>query len=98
MSKTWKKLKKNLDGMYKLKITPQAKLQLKTITKKHYQLAISNALDEIKDNPFAGKLLTRELTGRFSFKIGIYRIIYLVNKKDKVVNILYAGHRSKIYD
>ena len=83
--------------MFKLKITSQAKSQLKQISKKHHQLAISNALDVIKEDPFVGKPLSRELTGRFSYKVGIYRIIYIINKRDRIVNILSAGHRSVIY-
>lgn len=83
--------------MFKLKITSQAKSQLKQISKKHHQLAISNALDEIKEDPFVGKPLSRELTGRFSYKVGIYRIIYIINKRDRIINILSAGHRSVIY-
>jgi len=83
--------------MFKLKITSQAKSQLKQISKKHHQLAISNALDEIKEDPFIGKPLSRELTGRFSYKVGIYRIIYIINKRDRIVNILFAGHRATVY-
>ena len=84
--------------MFKLKITSQAKSQLKQISKKHHQLAISNALDEIKEDPFMGKSLSRELTGRFSYKVGVYRIIYKINEKDKIVYILSAGHRATVYD
>jgi mRNA-degrading endonuclease RelE of RelBE toxin-antitoxin system len=39
-----------------------------------------------------------ELTGKFSFRVGVYRIIYKVNKKDKVVDILTAGHRATVYE
>jgi mRNA interferase RelE/StbE len=84
--------------MFKLKITSQAKSQLRQISKKHHKLAISNALDEIKEDPFSGKPLSRELTGKFSFKVGIYRIIYIINEQDRIVNILFAGHRAIVYD
>ena len=84
--------------MFKLKVTSQAKSQLKQISKKHLQLAISNVLDEIKENPFLGKPLSRKLIGRFSYKVGVYRIIYKINEKDKIVYILSAGHRATVYD
>ena len=84
--------------MFKLKITSQAKSQLKQISKKHHKLAISNALDEIREDPFLGKPLSRDLTGRFSYKLGVYRIIYIINENDKIVNVLFAGHRATVYD
>ena len=83
--------------MYQIKLTGKAKKELKDI-RKIYEGAINFALEEIKDNPFIGKKLTRDLTGKFSFKVGIYRIIYNINKKDKIVNILTAGHRATIYE
>lgn len=82
--------------MYKVVISSGAKNELKKISKFH-QEAIISALGEIKEDPFSGKPLTRELTGRFSFKVGFFRIIYKVNKKDKIVQVITAGHRSKIY-
>jgi len=83
--------------MYKLKLSVKAKAQLKKISKVYYQEAISTALLDIKEDPFVGKLLTRELTGRFSYKVGMYRIVYKVKKKDKIVYIITAGHRSTVY-
>lgn len=83
--------------MFRLKITPQAKSQLKQIYKEHQKLAISIAFEEIKDDPYLGKPLSRKLEGKFSYKVGTYRIIYKINKKDKIVYILTAGHRSTIY-
>ena len=62
------------------------------------QKAIILALTEIKDDPFLGKPLTRELSGRFSFRVGIYRIVYKVNLKDKIIDILTAGHRATVYE
>lgn len=84
--------------MFKLNVTSQAKSQLRQVSKRHHKLAISNALVEIRENPFLGKPLTRDLTGRFSYKVGVYRIIYLINTKDEIVTILFAGHRATVYD
>lgn len=84
--------------MYKLEITATAKIQLKQIEKIYEQNAINNAFREIKEDPFVGKPLSRELTGRFSYRVGIYRIIYKINYKDKIVRILTAGHRAIVYE
>jgi len=84
--------------MFKLKITSRAKSQLKQISKDHHKLAIFTAIEELKDDPYLGKALSRELSGKFSYKVGVYRIIYVINENDKIVNILSAGHRSTIYE
>lgn len=83
--------------MYRIIISPRAKQELKKI-EKLYRQAAAEAIDEIKENPFSGKPLTRELTGKFSYKISVFRIIYKINKKDKNISILTAGHRSIVYN
>ena len=83
--------------MYKLKIASKAKTQLKKISKLYQQRAVYTALQDIKDDPQLGKPLTRELTGRFSYKIGVYRIIYKIKERDKVIFVLAAGHRATVY-
>ncbi len=82
--------------MYRIIISPRAKKQLKPI-RKIYQQAINEALEEITYYPLAGKPLTRELTGKYSYKIGTYRIIYKVSKRDQKIYVLSAGHRATIY-
>ena len=82
--------------MYKIIVSSNARRELKEISKSH-QEAIVSALEEIKEDPLVGKPLTRELTGRFSYKVSVFRIIYKINKKDKIVYVLTAGHRSRVY-
>lgn len=53
---------------------------------------------ELKDDPLVGKPLTRELTGKFSLRVGTYRVIYKINRQDKIIYILTAGHRSTVYN
>lgn len=82
--------------MFQLKITARAKRELKSISYRHRE-TISRVFSEIRDDPYIGKPLTRELTGKFSYKFSVYRIIYKINEKDKIVIIITAGHRSTIY-
>jgi len=82
--------------MFKVEITSGAKKELKRISRLHKQ-AIALAIEEIRDDPTIGKPLTRELTGRYSYRVGVYRIIYKINSEDKIVYILTAGHRAKVY-
>ena len=83
--------------MYQLKISTKAEKELKKISKKYQQHAIYAALEDIKEEPTIGKPLVRELTGRYSYRIGVYRLIYKISKKDKIVYIISVGHRSTIY-
>ncbi len=82
--------------MYKLRISAKAKRRLAHISI-HHQTAILEAFHEIQDDPFMGKPLSRQLTGRFSFRVGVYRIIYKIREFDRIVEILSAGHRSVVY-
>lgn len=83
--------------MYLIIVAPKAKKQLKPI-RKIYQQAIDEALKEIKYNPLIGKSLTRELTGKYSYRIGVYRIIYKINNRDQKIYVISAGHRATIYE
>ncbi|MFH0936744.1 MAG: type II toxin-antitoxin system RelE/ParE family toxin [Candidatus Daviesbacteria bacterium] len=82
--------------MFKLLISVRAQKRIRLLKISH-QEAILSALQEIKEDPFIGKPLTRELMGRFSYRVGIYRIIYQVNQQDKTIRILNAGHRATVY-
>ncbi len=82
--------------MFRLKITAKAKKDLKLI-KSRYQHSISLAFQEIKEDPSIGKPLERKLTGRYTYRVGVYRIIYTLHKKDKIITVLSAGHRGMVY-
>lgn len=82
--------------MYTLKIFPKARKNLKEISHR-YQETLLTAFEDLRDDPFLGKPLERELTGRYTYRVGVYRIIYKIRKKDKVVEILDAGHRATVY-
>jgi mRNA interferase RelE/StbE len=82
--------------MYKIKLTAKARNELIELSKKK-QLSISYVIEELKENPFSGKPLARELVRKYSYRVGVYRVIYKVNKKDEIITIISAGHRSTIY-
>ncbi|OGE32135.1 hypothetical protein A2631_02145 [Candidatus Daviesbacteria bacterium RIFCSPHIGHO2_01_FULL_44_29] len=77
-------------------ISSKASKKLKLLKKSH-QDAILSAFEEIKEDPLIGKPLTRELTGRFSYRVGVYRVIYKINQKDQIIQVLSAGHRAHVY-
>lgn len=83
--------------MHEIIIAPQAKKELKKLPRR-YKEAVSEAILEIRTDPFiSGKPLTRDFTGKYSYKVGAFRTIYKINKKDKIVYVLTAGHRSRVY-
>lgn len=83
---------------YILIISAKANKKLKEIAKEHKQ-AVVYALQDIKDYPsLVGKSLGRDLKGRFSYRMGIYRIIYQIHEKDKTILVISAGHRGVIYN
>ncbi len=82
--------------VYRLVVAAAARRKIKLIPREH-QEAVVFALTEVRENPFAGKALTRELTGRFSFRIGVYRLVYKVDQKDKVIQVINVGHRANVY-
>ena len=83
--------------MYRIKLSSQAKKELGDFKKRH-QTATSLAIEDLKDDPFMGTKLGRELTGYYSYRVGVYRIIYRVDDKQKIVFIITFGHRSVVYD
>jgi len=83
--------------MFKVKLTARAKRELKNISKLHKD-SIGLIFEEQKEDALIGKPLNRKLTGLFSYRIGVYRIIYKVNLLDETIIIVTAGHRSTAYN
>lgn len=55
------------------------------------------ALLALGDDPRLGKPLKHELKGRWSYRIGSYRVIYRIKDDRLVVLVLDIGHRREIY-
>ena len=59
---------------------------------------IRSRLDIIREEPFTGKRLERELSGYRSLRAKRFRIIYKFNETEKIIEIHYVGHRRDVYD
>ena len=57
---------------------------------------IRKALDEILEDPNAGKYLVEDLEGMRSYKIGRFRIVYRVEEASIIV--ISIGPRKSIYE
>ena len=64
----------------------------------HLRPVIKSKIEQIREDPYTGKFLERELSGYFSLRAKRYRIIYKILEEDKVIQIHYVGHRKDIYE
>ena len=64
--------------------------QIKPIVKSHLQ--------NLKENPYLGKALERELSGYYSLKMRRFLVIYKIDHQNHIVQIHYVGHRKDIYE
>jgi len=80
----------------KLVYKPQVLRQLKKIPPPH-QKRIIRKLELLSLHPLSGKPLTGQLKGLYSLRAWPYRIIYLINKKFKEIQIISIIHRQSAY-
>jgi mRNA interferase RelE/StbE len=59
---------------------------------------IKSHIEQLKENPYLGKGLERELSGYYSLPMKRFRIIYNMDHQRHEVYIHYVGHRKNIYE
>jgi len=59
---------------------------------------IVEAVEKAVANPYAGTKLRGELEGLWRWRIGKYRIIYMINESEKAVVFVDVGLRKAIYE
>ena len=60
--------------------------------------SIKQALRSLSSHPFSGEPLLRELAGLWKYKVRRFRIVYRINRKDRVIRIFAIGHRREVYE
>ena len=85
--------------MYKILLTKSAEKDFSCLfrTNKIIFARIQSALHSIAEDPAQGKPLKLSLKGKWSYRVGVYRIIYSVEHKILTVYVLDIGHRREIY-
>lgn len=85
--------------MYKIILLSCAEKFYRKIAQTNSELLarIDNIFDSLKTNPFLGKPLKDKMKGKFSLRVGIYRIIYSVRKEELIIYILDIAHRREVY-
>jgi mRNA interferase RelE/StbE len=59
---------------------------------------IKQKIESLREDPFLGKALERELAGYYSLRTKKFRVIYRLDHPRKTVQIHYLGYRRDIYD
>ena len=80
----------------KIALTQTAVKQLLKIPSKQKK-RIEGKIETLATNPFSTQ--SKKLSGRegWHLRVGDYRILYSVNKKEKLITILSAQHRKDAY-
>ena len=95
----------------KMVITPLSKYQIaetksfekikKKIDKKLYSKIKNFVYPQLKENPFYGsniKKLKDNLEGYYRFRIGNYRLFYLIKDEKLIIVVVDFRHRQQAYD
>ncbi|WP_103287635.1 type II toxin-antitoxin system RelE family toxin [Candidatus Nitrosocaldus islandicus] len=60
--------------------------------------SLTEHIQLLQSNPYLGKRLHGELKGKLSLRIGDYRLIYMIDEKERVVYLLTIRHRKHVYN
>ena len=60
--------------------------------------SIKAHIQKLRDHPYSGKPLEKELSGYRSLRTKRFRIIYKVDHDKQIVQIHYVGHRKDVYE
>ena len=72
----------------------------KQIRELHPQIkpVVKSTIEKLRENPFSGKWLEKELSGYLSMQAKRFRVIYKISDNNQIVEIHYVGHRKDIYE
>jgi len=82
--------------MYRILFSKAAAKDIDKIDKKN-KPHIFAALFELRKDPYLGKKLKGKFQDCYSLRVGFYRIIYKIYKKELNILIIRIGHRQGIY-
>ena len=82
---------------YRLLYSETSRKQIRSLHP-HIKLSIKSRIQKLRDNPYSGKPLEKELSGYHSLRTKRFRIIYKIDHPKKIVQIHYVGHRKDVYE
>ena len=82
---------------YRLLYSVTSREQIRSL---HPQIksSIKGHIQKLRDNPYSGKPLEKELSGYHSLRTKRFRIIYKIDHDKKIGQIHYVGHRKDVYE
>lgn len=83
--------------MWTLKLSEQATRFYEGLSGKHKR-QMASAFDRLMQDPHIGKALQGELKGYWSYRVGVYRVIYLIRHAEIIVEVLRIQHRKEVYE
>ena len=84
---------------YRVRLSIEAKTFYAT-TNQATAKKIARCLQQLEQNPYQHpkiKTLKGKLTGYYRYRIGDYRVIYLIDDKENQVLVNTIAHRSEVY-
>ncbi|MFH2110708.1 MAG: type II toxin-antitoxin system RelE/ParE family toxin [Candidatus Bathyarchaeota archaeon] len=81
---------------YSLKVTRTFEKNLRLLNKIQ-RVRIDEAVTNLEEDPHLGKPLKGPLSGRWSLRVGDYRVIYIVDDVGLSVTLLDVQHRRTVY-
>ena len=80
-----------------MRYTPEASRLLSKLHPVNKKL-LRAALEDLRNNPYAGSDLQEELYGYKSFKLKRYRVLSNINEEKHTIQIFHIGHRKDVYE
>ena len=86
--------------MYKIAFTKVAQKEYHYLykTNKNIFSRIKASLNSLAEDPRQGKPLRLTLKGKWSYRVGMYRIIYSIEHSILTISVIDMGHRREIYN
>ena len=60
-------------------------------------MRLDGVIREIITSPYSGKRLRGDLSGKWSLRMGDYRIIYIIDEDNESITLLRIRHRKIVY-
>jgi len=85
--------------LYKIILSDEAEKDYLRISKanKKFINRVDSAFEKLRIDPKIGKMLSGNLRGLYSFRVGNYRIIYEIQNFEISILIITIGHRKEVY-
>jgi mRNA interferase RelE/StbE len=60
--------------------------------------SVKAAIRALSNDPALGEPLQRELDGMFKYRVKRFRVVYVVDRRRRILRILAVGHRRAVYE